>query len=885
VFACLATYVATILGGGLTSVLIIMAACSTYYRTSLRRVRRNFRDDIRREVAKEKLSSDYESLEWINSFLVKFWPIFAPVLSETVISSVDQVLSTSTPAFLESLRLKTFILGTKPPRLEHVKTYVKTDPDIVEMDWAFSFNPNDTADMTARQLKNKINPKVALEVRVGVGIVSKGLDVIVEDMAFSGLMKVKLKLQIPFPHVEKAEVSFLGRPTIDYICKPLGGDTFGFDINFIPGLESFILEQIHANLGPMFYAPNVFPIEIAKIMSGNAVDQAIGVLQVTLHGAQGLKNPDKFPGTPDPYVQLSINSRAVIATTQQIKQNSNPRWNQTFNLILTSYRDNLTLQVWDYNEVRKDKDLGTATFALEKLNEELVHENMQLEVMYGGHARGIVEADVRFFPVLEAGVKDGSPGPIPESNTGIAKFTIEQAKDLDGTKSLVGALNPYAVLLLNGKEVQVSKKLNRTNNPIFVDAAKELLVTDRKNAKLGVVIRDERDLGTDPIIGTYQIKLDDMIDLTAKEQEWYNLANTKTGRVKMSLQWKPVNMLGAVSGSGGYVTPIGVLRFHFHSARDLRNLETVGKSDPYIRLKLSGVEKARTVSHKNNLNPDFDEIIYVPVHSSREKLIVEVMDEESFGSDRSMGQIELLAADYVRQGPSGEHLESEQRPPHDALLQLNGKGSPKGRLNFSCAFFPTIPIEEPADGRALTNGPTRDRAASNLSVVGRPSADTQRTASFNSARSAQQGTALAPMSSRSPDLVATLAAGESQQHETDDVGHKEPHKIQLTPDDLQHYESGLLVIKVVDAELAHSDCFIDFVMDDMLFPSFRTSKARSKKVTFNETGDAMVRELEFSRITIRIREKEKDSQNIKVHAKLSGQTLEVLKKHLVSDYK
>jgi len=139
------------------------------------------------------------------------------------------------------------------------------------------------------------------------------------------------------------------------------------------------------------------------------------------------------------------------------------------------------------------------------------------------------------------------------------------------------------------------------------------------------------------------------------------------------------------------------------------------------------------------------------------------------------------------------------------------------------------------------------------------------------------------MSSRSPDLVATLAAGESQQHETDDVGHKEPHKIQLTPDDLQHYESGLLVIKVVDAELAHSDCFIDFVMDDMLFPSFRTSKARSKKVTFNETGDAMVRELDFSRITIRIREKEKDSENIKVHAKLSGQTLEVLKKHLVSD--
>ena len=40
-----------------------------------------------------------------------------------------------------------------------------------------------------------------LEVRIGQGIVSKGIPIIVEDMQFSGLMKLKIKLQIPFPHV------------------------------------------------------------------------------------------------------------------------------------------------------------------------------------------------------------------------------------------------------------------------------------------------------------------------------------------------------------------------------------------------------------------------------------------------------------------------------------------------------------------------------------------------------------------------------------------------------------------------------------------------------------------------------------------------------------
>lgn len=177
IFACLSSWFVAVLGGGLAWVFLIMAICGTYYRTSLRRVRRNFRDDVNRELAKNKLETDTESLEWINSFLVKFWPIFQPVLAETIINSVDQVLSTSTPAFLDSLRMKTFTLGNKPPRMEHVKTYPKAEDDIVLMDWKFSFTPNDHADMTSRQIKNKVNPKIVLEIRIGKAMISKGLDV------------------------------------------------------------------------------------------------------------------------------------------------------------------------------------------------------------------------------------------------------------------------------------------------------------------------------------------------------------------------------------------------------------------------------------------------------------------------------------------------------------------------------------------------------------------------------------------------------------------------------------------------------------------------------------------------------------------------------------
>ena len=479
IFCAISSYFVALFGGGIGWLVLVLAICGTYYRTSIRRVRRNHRDDINREMQKTRLETDSETLEWINSFLVKFWPIIQPMIGETVITTVDQVLSTNKPPFLEDLKLKDFTLGTKPPRLEHVKTYPKTEEDVVLMDWKFSFTPNDVADLTSRQLKVKINPKVVLEIRIGKGMVSKGLDVIVQDMAMTGLMRIKVKLQLGYPFVDRIEVCFLGRPTIDYVCKPLGGETFGFDINFIPGLESFIQEQIHATLGPMMYDPNVFPVEVAKMLAGTPVDQAIGVLQIQFQGANGLRNPDPLAGTPDPYATVSIAGRQELGRTKTIKENANPRWNETVNIVISSLKDDLNLKVFDFNDFRKDKELGMATFSLDKFEHDDEFQNESLPLMLNGRARGQLQCDIRFFPVLQGSkLDDGTVEPPPESLTGICKFTVFQAKELDASKSTIGALNPYAILTLNRKEVQISKKLKRTNNPIWADASKEMLITN-----------------------------------------------------------------------------------------------------------------------------------------------------------------------------------------------------------------------------------------------------------------------------------------------------------------------------------------------------------------------------------------------------------------------
>ncbi|KAK5228196.1 Tricalbin-2 [Exophiala xenobiotica] len=883
VFACLSSWLVATLGGGLAWVFIIMATCGTYYRTSVRRVRRNFRDDITRELGKARLETDTESLEWMNSFLVKFWPIYAPQLAKGIVQSVDQVLSTSTPAFLDSMRMETFILGTKPPRMEYVKTYPKSEDDIVMMDWKFSFTPTDTMDMTARQLKTKINPKVVLEIRIGKGVVSKAMKVIVEDFEFSGLMRVKMKLQIPFPHIERVDICFLGRPTIDYVCKPLGGDTFGFDINFIPGLESFIKEQIHGNLAPIMYDPNVFPIEVAKMLSGNPIDLAVGVVAITIYNAHGLKNPDKFSGTPDPYVVVSLNSAKELGRTKTVHENANPRWNETIYVIITNFTDSLTLQVFDYNEVRKDKQLGTATFALDQLEAVTDHEGLSLDVLSSGKHRGVIQTDIRFFPVIASEkLPNGEILPPPESNTGIARITIEQAKELDGSKSLVGTLDPYAVLLLNGQEVHITNKLKHTNNPVFSDSTKSVLITDRRKARIGLVIKDSRDLSSDPVLGTYQIKLDDLMKLVEKGQEWYNLHGTKSGKAKLLLDWKPVALKGA-TGAGGYITPIGVMRIHVQGAKDLRNFETLGKSDPYARVLLSGIPKGRTVTFKNDLNPDWDEVIYVPMHTASERLTLEVMDEEKLGKDRSLGLVQIAASDYIKESDEGGYEVHDTKDLHSVGLRLGGTGGEKGIVNYTCAFYPTLNVLDPEEEEeerkaqaAMETAPTTNGTPShskNSSVDVKSSLEMARPSTDGHKSLESVGRIRSPTANGAPPSINGSVLSTK----------KQAPKVKITAEDLSKYESGLIVFNIIEGHFSETNVQLEVVMDDHAFPAYTSAKIRQKDFHFGETGDAMVREIDMSRITLRLVEKTDKSgkqDQDDIVAKLTGPTLTTLQQCL-----
>lgn len=91
------------------------------------------------------------------------------------------------------------------------------------------------------------------------------------------------------------------------------------------------------------------------------------------------------------------------------------------------------------------------------------------------------------------------------------------------------------------------------------------------------------------------------------------------------------------------------------------------------------------------------------------------------------------------------------------------------------------------------------------------------------------------------------------------------------------------MFKIFEGTFAHSDVQLEVLMDDMVFPSYTSSKARQRSHKFGETGDAFVRELEVSQITLRLTEKtdsKGEGDQDHVIARLKGSTLTTLQQCL-----
>ncbi|KAJ3321040.1 hypothetical protein HDU76_000166, partial [Blyttiomyces sp. JEL0837] len=119
------------------------------------------------------------------------------------------------------------------------------------------------------------------------------------------------------------------------------------------------------------------------------------------------------------------------------------------------------------------------------------------------------------------------------------------------------------------------------------------------------------------------------------------------------------DMEGFMTGSSAD-TVVGVLKITIYEARNLKNIELAGTSDPYAKVVIGGVDRGRTGVVDASLNPFWGETLYIPIMKSQmeydpesalkpDELKIALYDYNNTIQDKYMGGTQsLLLSRWVK---------------------------------------------------------------------------------------------------------------------------------------------------------------------------------------------------------------------------------------------
>jgi Ca2+-dependent lipid-binding protein len=137
---------------------------------------------------------------------------------------------------------------------------------------------------------------------------------------------------------------------------------------------------------------------------------------------------------------------------------------------------------------------------------------------------------------------------------------------------MAGDLNPLAhVLVGNAKSPgHVTPRFKHTNNPIW-ESPYEFICSDKDSTVITIKVIDDRDFMKDPVVGYMSIKLTDLLACMGEAgRDWFPLSGCKSGRLRLSVEWKSLSIAGSIQGADQYQPPIGVVRLLLDGASDVK---------------------------------------------------------------------------------------------------------------------------------------------------------------------------------------------------------------------------------------------------------------------------------------------------------------------------
>lgn len=825
-------------GGGVLALGAVLLFCWTIYRTEMRRFNTNLRDDMRRIAASESLDTRLETMDWLNSFLAKFWVIYMPALSEMVITQANNVLKdVEPPAPIRKLSLDEFTLGSKAPSVRSIRAYTKLGKDVYRMDWDFGFTPNDTDGMTRQELRRKVDPKVALGISVGKGVVSASLPILVEDMSFKGRLRITLRICDAFPFIQVVSVMFLEPPDIDYALKPVGGNTFGIDVmSLVPGLSSFVKGLIDSNLRPMMYAPNHFDVDVRAAVE-SSVPSAVGCVGVRIRALEYARASDTT-AVINPYVEYWVEGAADARhrTTDIKAATRTPVFNETGFLLAEALTQKVRMEVWTAaldgaSGALKTRKLAEASFDLEALARAPRQTMRELRLEYNGHAAGRIVADWQWFAVSAAAAAS--------SASGVLVLTVQAARGLSTERSVLGRLATYAEVRV-GAHIQRSRVVKDSNVPEY-RLHFEQLVRSKHDGAVCIAIKDTSSYGETTIAELRAASVAEFVkkygsgagaDADANADAHPVRFTTGAGELTLRVHFKPLQPV-RMADDAVFQPPLGAYRVLVARCEQLRNLETIGTIDPYVTVRTGGREYARTRVSASTLDPQFNEVFYVPVAAKRQPLELVCMDVERMGADRAVGRFTVDVGQFFVPGYDAQAAGAAAQV---VRAQLTRGGKPAGYIWYKVVYIPLLAVQSRREKLAQAQEKRREEAAAG---------GTGGAAGQHSLKDLEQQAAMLKDYAKHPDKYEWVDEKQPS------ASSSKPVKASLTLEQLASHNSGVIGINVLSGHLSQKNCYVQFLFDERTYPEFTSPRAAGTSLA-SCAGQAFIRDLENSIMTVRV---------------------------------
>ncbi|XP_053395877.1 uncharacterized protein LOC123544970 isoform X2 [Mercenaria mercenaria] len=648
-----------------------------------------------------------ETAEWLN-FIINRWWVFSSVSIEDVVRRrINDRLHSVKPTFIGNLELTGFTFGDITPCIRNIKAFECTDGvrGFKPASWSDVTHPPAGLDkMSTFQIVLEADIasrcedfRMVFRARAGGERIGLSFDTAVEELRIKGRLQIVLhmSMEVPFPHITKATVSFSEEPEVWFNVTVLKA----LQLMEVPLLKSWIHINVMEGITKALVDPGKIDIHIATVGPVNAqqfVPQnklAQGVLTLQLKGTPSVNADEDVHYTRLRVGKCKRQSAEVLATQAWEDCCSFFIYDITNEKLNIKHKCKRLLSTVTLEQ--HDLKLSSFPFNLEKqINDEIENKDgSKLSLM------------MDYSPLPHINLVEEEPVCVLQ-RSGVLYVCVHSASNVIAMDKS-GSSDPYCVVFCDRRRVLTTPYILQNRNPSW-QSQTEFFVRDFSQCQLSFYVFDWDGTNTidDDFLGSAMYAMSEKepcvlnkaLVLGYNKQDEGHVTDMSLGQIYVSLIFRPVpsverseryrltstdsmnnnnneflyvedmvspgtlSIIDHVQRANGNDEQAGSRRRSKYSslsshdkdfmkdrvfvdlcilqAKDLIPMDRNGYSDPFCVVKMGDTKLFSTSVKKKSLNPKWNESVTLQVTEDSGKLDIELYDQDLMFND-FLGKISL----------------------------------------------------------------------------------------------------------------------------------------------------------------------------------------------------------------------------------------------------